>query len=142
MREVIAWGAVVGGLLLMNSANAQTMPGKPVGTPSVQPVGTRLPSVGTQLPKVGQPPSGYNGSKPNSPFAQGGNWPTNVDPNLVVAPYPTPKLDSDGFWDKLYQRWLVLFEDDKKAQPTWVPGISRRNRERREKEQEVRRMRD
>lgn len=118
-----------------------TTPGKPVGAPSVQPVGTRLPQTGTQLPKVGQPPSGYNGQKPNSPF-QGDKWPT-PDPSLVVAPYPTPNLSSDNFWDKLYKRWLTLFDDKNTTQPTWVPGISRRNRERREKyEAEMRRWRD
>lgn len=133
---------VLVGLVVASRADAQTMPGQAVGTPSVQPVGTRLPNVGTQLPKVGQPPSGYNGgNSTTSPFNQG-NWPT-PDPNLVVAPYPTPKLNSDSYWDKLYQRWLVLFTDDNKDKPTWVPGISRRNRERREKElAAMRRMRD
>ncbi len=82
-----------------------------------------------------------NGQKPNSPF-QGDKWPT-PDPSLVVAPYPTPNLSSDNFWDKLYKRWLTLFDDKNTTQPTWVPGISRRNRERREKyEAEMRRWRD
>jgi hypothetical protein len=137
MRGTILLASGLVAFAFAGRAQAQTMPGTPVGTPSVQPVGTRLPSVGNPLPKVGQPPTGYNGAKPgttaDSPFGQG-NWPS-IDPNLVVAPYPTPKLNSDNFWDKLYQRWLVLFTDDNKDKPTWVPGISRRNRERREKEQ-------
>ena len=66
-----------------------------------------------------------------------------MDPNLVVAPYPTPPSTSNSFWDKLYQRWMHIFVDDTRPNPTYTPGISRRNRERREKrEEEMRRMRD
>jgi hypothetical protein len=138
---VLALAGLLGGGAAAQTPTSGNMPGKAVGSPSVQPVGTRLPQTGSQLPKVGQPPSGYNGSRPNTPF-QGDNWPK-PDPNLVVAPYPTPNLGTDGFWDKLYKRWLTLFDDKNSTQPTWVPGIARRNRERREKyEAEMRRMRD
>lgn len=141
MRGLFAWAAVVITLAVAEPASAQVMPGKAVGVPSVQPVGTRLPTVGTQLPRVGQPPGAPGNKPPESPFTQG-NWPT-PDPNLVIAPYPTPKLDSGNFWDRLYQRWLVLFTDDPQPTPNWVPGISRRNRERREKREEMlRRQRD
>jgi hypothetical protein len=83
---------------------------------------------------VGTSPSGYNGKNPSSPFT-GDNWPK-PDPNLVVAPYPTPKLNSDSFWDKLYARWMTWFAGDQTPPTTWTPGISRRNRERKEKREE------
>jgi hypothetical protein len=116
------------------------MPGKPVGTPSVQPVGSQLPTVGTHLPKVGEPLK--NGKLPNSPFV-GEGWPT-PDPNLIVAPYPTLNPNSNTFWDRLYQRWLHLFTDNPKPATGYFPSLTRRARERREREQELalRRLRD
>ncbi len=102
-----------------------TMPGKPVGLSSVQPVGTRLPTVGTKLPKVGNPLPGY-GDKQTTPFQ--GNYPK-VDPNLVVAPYPTEQKQDD-FWDSLLKRFALSFGGDKPPTPQYTPGISRRNRDR------------
>lgn len=144
MRDATRW-AVASVLLSTGWAVAQSgtatgtsntvMPGTPVGLPSVAPVGNRLPQVGSQLPRVGTSPSGYNGANPNSPFV-GKDWPK-PDPNLVVAPYPTPNLKTDSFWDKLLERWQVLFAGDQKPPTsTWTPGISRRNRERKEKREE------
>jgi hypothetical protein len=104
------------------------MPGTAVGRPSVQavgsPVGSRLPTVGTKLP----PAVGADAAK--NPFA--GNWPT-VDPKVVVAPYPTQPTQAADFWDKLQQRWAALFDPPKPPQTTWVPGTTRRARERRER---------
>ena len=144
MQRRMMWAAVTVAVFA-TAVSAQTpqqsavMPGTPVGTPSVQPIGSRLPSVGTQPPRVGQPLQ--SGKLPASPFV-GDGWPK-VDPNLVVAPYPTPPSTSNSFWDKLYQRWMHIFVDDTRPNPTYTPGISRRNRERREKrEEEMRRMRD
>ena len=121
------------------------MPGKPVGLSSVQPVGTRLPSVGTTLPKVGSSLPGYgdkpgkNGAK-DTPFQ--GNYPK-VDPDLVVAPYPT-ETKKDDFWDDLLKRWAITYGGDKPPTPQWTPGLARRNRERakeREHKEMHRRMR-
>jgi hypothetical protein len=104
------------------------MPGTAVGKPSVQPVGSpvgsRLPDVGTRLP----PAVGAGGT--TSPF--GGTWPT-VDPKQVVAPYPTQPSPASDFWDKLQQRWATMFDPPKPPQSNWIPGLSRRARERRER---------
>ncbi len=104
------------------------MPGTAVGRPSVQPVGSpvgsRLPNVGTQTPPAVGPGSVKN------PFQ--GNWPT-VDPKQVVAPFPGQPEPADDFWDKLQQRWATLFDPPKPPQTTWVPGSTRRARERRER---------
>jgi hypothetical protein len=121
------------------------MPGKPVGLASVQPVGTRLPTVGTTLPKVGSSLPGY-GATPSIPATADnpfqGNFPK-VDPDLVVAPYPT-ETKQDDFWDELLKRWAVAFGGNKPPTPQWTPGIARRNRERareRERQEMMRRMR-
>lgn len=123
-------------------ASAQSMPGTPVGSSMVMPVGTRLPDAGSRLPTVGKPPAGSNST--SAPFS--GQWPT-VDKNLVVAPYPSspPQSDPNNFWDKLYDRWKMMFKEPEQPPPTYTPGIARRNRERREKEAKLelqRRMRD
>ena len=66
------WAAVTVAVFA-TAVSAQTpqqsavMPGTPVGTPSVQPIGSRLPSVGTQPPRVGQPLQ--SGKLPASPFS-------------------------------------------------------------------------
>ncbi len=121
-------------------ATGGEMPGKPVGQASVQPVGTRLPTVGKTLPKVGTPLGEPGG--PNNPF--GGEWPTSIDPNLVIAPYPGQKNPTADFWDRLQDRWAKLFPPSAKPPSTYIPGLTRRNRERREREQALleRRMRD
>lgn len=104
------------------------MPGTTVGRPSVQPVGTqvgtRLPDVGT---KLGSAVGGYGA---NSPF--GGQWPT-VNPDQVVAPYPQQPGPAADFWDKLAQRWAAAFDPPKPPETKWVPGSTRRARERRER---------
>jgi hypothetical protein len=105
------------------------MPGTSVGRPSVKPVGspvgTRLPDVGT---KLGSAVGGYG---PNSPF--GGQWPTGIDPNQVVAPYPQQPSPAADFWDKLQQRWAAIFDPPKPPETKWIPGTTRRARERRER---------
>jgi hypothetical protein len=52
---------------------------------------------------------------------------------MVVAPYPTQPSPASDFWDRLQQRWAALFETPKPPQTTWVPGTTRRARERRER---------
>ena len=143
MRRSTLLAAAVGvvGVSVLSAVGqspVNTMPGTTVGTPSVQPVGSRLPAVGT---KVGTPPTGYPKGAA-TPFT-GDGWPK-VDPKQVIAPYPTPQAAPDSFWDKLYKRWLTLFPDDKAPKPTYTPGIARRNRERAEERRDemARRMRD
>lgn len=116
------------------------MPGVPVGKPSIlqpvgTPVGTRLPTVGTQLQQAVDP------KKPTSPF--NGVWPT-VDEDLVIAPYPGMKKASADFWDRLAERWAALLAPPPPPPTKWIPGTTRRARERRERQQELleRRMRD
>jgi hypothetical protein len=112
------------------------MPGVPVGKPSTlqpvgSPVGTRLPNVGTQLPQA----------TTSNPF--NGNWPS-IDQDLVVAPYPGMKKESADFWDRLAERWAALLTPPPPPPTKWIPGTTRRARERRERQQELleRRMRD
>ena len=117
-------------VLFAQATGDPSMPGKPVGLASVQPVGTRLPSVGTRLPSVGSKLPGY-GDKPaatGTPNPFQGNYPK-VDPNLVVAPYPTEQKQDD-FWDSLLKRWSMSFAGDKPPTPQYTPGLARRNRER------------
>lgn len=104
------------------------MPGTSVGRPSVSPVGS---PVGTRLPDVGSKlPSSIGGGAASNPFA--GNWPT-VDPKTVVAPFPQQPSPTADFWDKLMLRWAATFDPPKPPQTGWVPGLSRRARERRER---------
>jgi len=119
--------------------NEGFMPGTPVGKPMVEAVGTRLPSVGTQLPKVGKPLDGKPSTKPFDGSAP------KVDPNLVVAPFPTPNEEPENFWDKLYRRWSVIFDSPDERPPSgYIPSFSRRARERnreRQREEMMRRWR-
>ena len=125
---------------------AQTsMPGQTVGTPAarpiLQPVGTRLPAA---APQAGTPITGLATQQPGvvGPGAPGaGQQPqgTPLDLKNVVAPYPNMPKEST-YWQKLEQRWFALFESDMPAvRPSYTPGIARRNKERREKAEEVRR---
>ena len=122
-----------------------SMPGQTVGTPAAQPilkpVGTRLPAA---APQVGTPITGLATQQPGlvGPGAPGaGQQPqgTPLDLKNVVAPYPNMPKEST-YWQKLEQRWFLLFESDAPAvRPSYTPGIARRNKERREKAEEVRR---
>jgi len=104
------------------------MPGTTVGRPSLQPVGSpvgdRLPSVGSKLP------ASVGGGAASNPF--NGNWPT-VDPKMVVAPFPQPPSPAADFWDNLQQRWATFFAPPAPPKSGWIPGLSRRARERRER---------
>ncbi len=122
-----------------------SMPGQTVGTPAarpvLQPVGTRLPAA---APQAGTPITGLATQQPGvvGPGAPGaGQQPqgTPLDLKNVVAPYPNMPKEST-YWQKLEQRWFALFESDTPAvRPSYTPGIARRNKERREKAEEVRR---
>ncbi len=121
------------------------MPGQTVGTnvarPILKPVGTRLPAA---APQAGTPISGLATQTPGlvGPGAPGaGQLPqgTPLDLKNVVAPYPNMPKEST-YWEKLEQRWFALFQSDTPAvRPNYTPGIARRNKERHEKAEEMRR---
>jgi hypothetical protein len=104
------------------------MPGRAVGTPLLMPVGQSLPTPGQP---VGTGPNGIPAAL--SPFGPSPNGQP-FDLKNVIAPYPGMPKPPPSFWDRLEERWMKLFESDKPAvRPTpWVPGISRRDRERKE----------
>ncbi len=122
-----------------------SMPGQTVGTPAaspiLKPVGTRLPAA---APQAGTPITGLATQQPGlvGPGAPGaGQQPqgTPLDLKNVVAPYPNMPKES-SYWQKLEQRWFALFESDTPAvRPTYTPGIPRRNRDRREAAEQMRR---
>ncbi len=130
MRAILVCCGLVGGAA---AAPAQyVMPGgTPVGRPAILPVGTQLEGVGTKFPKVGRP-AGYYGTdgqftteKPIQPA---------VDLKAVVAPYPGMPGEGKDFWDRLYDRSMKFMglNQPKIVQQNYTPGLSRRNRERRE----------
>ncbi len=100
------------------------------------PIGTRQLPVGSQ---VGTGPNGIPSAL--SPFGQ---TPTGAPFDLknVIAPYPGMPKPPPSFWDRLEERWMKLFESDTPAvRPIqWVPGIARRNKER--KDERMRWQRD
>jgi len=134
---------LAGGLLFTASttyAQIGQMPGIGVGRPvMLQPVGNQLPRVGTALPRVGTNPNGLNMSQQNKqdPFGLNGLGikPSQLafDPKDVISPYPQMPSGETSFWDRVYDRWLGLFGTDAPATSSnWTPGLSRRNKERRE----------
>jgi hypothetical protein len=142
MRRSIAGGLLVGGLAGGAAAQAPattSMPGTPVGKPILQPVGTRLPqAVPNAGERVGTGPGGIpNPLDPLGPKPDG----TPIKMDNVVAPYPGMAKPEPTFWEKLEKRWFALFQSDRPAvrANTWTPGIGRRNRERKEEREELRR---
>ncbi len=134
---------LTGGLVLaesQSSAQFGQMPGIGVGKPvMLQPVGNQLPQVGTAVPRVGSNPTGLNMSQQNKqdPFGLNGLGikPSQLafDPKDVISPYPQMPNGETSFWDRVYDRWLGLFGMDAPAtRGNWTPGLSRRNKERRE----------
>jgi hypothetical protein len=143
-RQLVPVMALGSLLILASSSFAQTanpfgssMPGQRVGSAMVGPVGQQLPKVGSQLPKVGNAP-GTTVPKQQDAFGlQGyGIKPSQLafDPKNIVSPYPLgPAGQEKDFWDKLYDRWLGLFESDTPTPSrNYTPGLTRRNRERKE----------
>ena len=131
MRPLAAWAlaggaaAALAGPLAAQQPDAQ-MPGTPVGTPLVQPVGAKLPQA---VSPVGTGPGGVPSPlDPRAPAPPG----QVIDLKNVVAPYPGMPKPPPSIWEQLEQRWFALFQSDQPAQKptTWTPGIGRRNRER------------
>src|SRR4051812_16689749 len=114
MRPLAAWAlAGCGGAILAGPAAAQQppttqMPGTPVGTPLVQPVGTQLPRA---APSVGAPVGTGPGGTP-SPLDPRAPTPPGqaIDLKNVVGPYPGMPAPPPSFWEKLEQRWFALFQ--------------------------------
>lgn len=136
MRMLIAGCAlaVAAGSTPGQTPNATAMPGgTPVGRPLIGPVGTQQPQVGTALPKIGKT-AGYYG--PDGKFTTEKPVEQNVDPKLVVAPYPGMPGEEKDFWDRLYDRSMraMGINQPKIVQQNWTPGLARRNRDRREAE--------
>lgn len=134
--------SVVGIGLLSAAALAQPpspypMPGTIVGRPVLAPVGTAFPKVGTN-PGT---PIGYTG--PDGRPINVGQRPAGqvIDLTNLAAPLSAP-LPPDlagtrpkGTIEKLYDKWReMLGFAPGPTQPTntWVPGLSRRNRERKQ----------
>jgi hypothetical protein len=140
MRTVFTAILAAGG----GAAVAQTppMPGTPVGRPLVTPVGSRLPQAVPGVgERVGTGPGGIpSGLDPLGPRPDG----TPIRIENVVAPYPGMPKPEATFWERLEARWFALFQSDRpavRASNTWTPGLSRRNRERREQREEEARRR-
>jgi hypothetical protein len=143
-RWVVAAGAACA-VLLTHSAGAQngtqtggtTMPGQVVGsyTGTVNSVGQRLPDA---APPAGLPVTSnplmrpYDPTRPYDVFKG-----TSIDPKNVVAPLVGPDgrpVQPPDALDKLSAKLRALFTFNISApeRPPYVPGISRRNKERRE----------
>ena len=109
----------------------QVLPGgAPYGT--TQPIVQRLPQA---LPRVGMP----IGTQPGSLTRQippSGDFPgQGITLGNVISPYPSDPLPEPTFWQNLETRWFSLFGVDNtdEERSVYVPGISRRNRERDER---------
>ncbi|CAN5512684.1 hypothetical protein BH11PLA2_BH11PLA2_09110 [soil metagenome] len=126
MRSVFA-------LFMMASVAAAQSPfpnGTPVGTPVR--VGSLQPKVGTAAGK----PVGYAGSdgKPiNTQKPEGTVVNMNNLAAPLVAPLPAGMEQPKSVFQATYDKWKAMLGFAKPAQDlstNWVPGISRRNRER------------
>jgi len=137
MRAILVCCGIVA---CATSAQAQyALPGgTPVGRPVITPVGTQQERVGTQFPRVGQP-AGYYGA--DGQFSVERPVQPKVDLKNVVAPYPSMPGEEPDFWDRLYNRSMraMGINQPKIVQQNYTPGLSRRNRERREEVAKFRR---
>ncbi len=134
-------GNRVGGALLAlagvaGPAAAQGMPGAVVGSGmTISPVGSK------NLPGVGSPVGGQVGNGVSPPNMLGVN-PATVDPKLLAAPLPTQTATGQSLVARALAGVTSLFAPKPAgtvARPPWVPGISRRNRERAEQRAAFRR---
>ena len=130
-------------MFTLGFAEAQSMPGTPVGTPIVVPVGQ-------QIPKAVPPAGNRVGAAPNGQAAPNLNSTLNmttppgqvVDMNNVATPYPgMPKKNS--YLTSLSNAWFSLFQSNAPAKTSnWTPGIARRNHQHTEKRIDEMRLRD
>lgn len=128
--------AVVAALGFTAAARAQfTNPGTPVGTPlAIGNVGA--PSAKPVAPTVG----GQVGSAPGGIMDSTSQDFSKIDPKRLAAPLPSyPGIGGQPtLWDRTKQQVIAAvnyinpFYEAPQPRPPWVPGISRRNRERAE----------
>lgn len=111
------------------------VPGTPVGTPlGVKTVGTDPGSA------VGSPVGSQVGSAPGGIMPSLSPDFSKIDPKMLSAPLPVyPGIGSKPtLWNRLTEpiirvfSYINPFQEAPVARPPWVPGISRRNRERAE----------
>jgi hypothetical protein len=120
-----------------NPPSPYPMPGTIVSRPSLAPVGTRLPNA---APKIGTP-VGYTGpdGQPINPGQRPAGQIVNLN-NLsapLVAPLPTDLTGAKPktYLEQLFDKWKATFGFGPPAvtpPQTWTPGISRRNRDRKD----------
>lgn len=143
MRRWALAAGVACAVLLTHSARAQngatvggtTMPGQIVGSYSgnVNTVGQRLPQAASpigQSVSANQLMRPYDPSRPYDVFKG-----TNIDPKQVLAPLVGPDgrpVEPPDALDKLSEKLKSMLGLARPAlpRPPYVPGISRRNRER------------
>lgn len=126
----------VAALGLSGVASAQfTTPGTPVGTPL--PIGN---AGDPSARPVGAPVGGQVGSAPGGIMQSTSQDFSKIDKSMLSAPLPNyPGIGAKPtLWDRTKQQMIAAFNyvnpfyEAPKPRPPWVPGISRRNRERAE----------
>ena len=122
-----------------NPPSPYSIPGTVVGRPSLAPVGVAFPKVGTQTGT----PIGYQG--PNGQPVNTGQRPAGqvIDLTNLAAPISAP-LPADlagsrprSFLERQYDKWKDMLGFTRPTtQPAnfYVPGLSRRNRDRHKEE--------
>jgi hypothetical protein len=111
--------------------------GTPVGTPVLKPIGSQLQQVGQQQgTNVGSQTPTWR----QDPLPPGGKV---IDLRNSVAPVPASSLppalrpqEPMSLWDQIYSTWASALGLNKPAQQQnngYVPGMTRRAKERREK---------
>jgi len=120
----------------VGTARAQfTTPGTPVGTP------LSLGNAGAPNAKpVGSPAGAQVGSAPGGVPQSTSQDFSKIDKSRLAAPLPNyPGIGGEPtLWDRTMQRvvaavhYINPFSTTTQPRPNWVPGISRRNRERSE----------
>ncbi|MCI0703510.1 MAG: hypothetical protein L0241_20715 [Planctomycetia bacterium] len=135
MRRLTLVAGVCALIGFANRADAQpnpnVMPGQVVGRPlnfNFAPVGQQLPMA---APQAGQSITAnamqrpYDPSRPFDVFKG-----TGIDPKTVIAPLTAPETKSDVL-DKLSDKIREVFRlGQPPSRPPFVPGITRRSRER------------
>lgn len=114
----------------------QVVPGGGSQPGTTQPILERLPLA---LPRVGTPIGVRPGSLTRPLQTSGEGSMTTM--NGLISPFPGQPMPQPTFWQNLERRWFGMFEVDTNPgdQSVYVPGISRRNRERHDERMQRRR---
>jgi hypothetical protein len=121
---------------IQNLLNPLLSTGTPVGTPLLMPIGS-------QFQQVGQQPGANVGTSPTT-WRQDAIPPNGqvIDLKNSVAPVPLSSLppalrsqQSPGFWDQVYNKWASVlgFSNPETPKSGYIPGMTRRAKERRER---------